>query len=154
MTSERSKALRIGAIAASLAAVVVAVPGAGAETTTLGALEKAAASAPAMQGHDAEARMRDPDAEDRWRRLFFEPAGREEGEAQVSCDHRIAKRPDVDGGAAAVVIAWDPATGRVLLRRWEIAAGASIDLDAITERLVAAAPAGSAVDGLAFRRCR
>jgi hypothetical protein len=107
-----------------------------------------------MQGHDAEARMRDPDAEVRWRRLFFDPALHEEGEGQVACDHRVARRPDLDGGPAAVAVAWDPASGRVLVRRWEISEGAAIDLPALRARLAAAVPANVVVDGLAFRRCR
>lgn len=107
-----------------------------------------------MQGHDAEARMREPDAEARWRRLFFEPAGREEGEAQVSCDHRVARRPDLDGGPTAVAVLFDAKTGRIHLRRWEISDGAGVDLDALRRRLADGAPAGAGVDALAFRRCR
>lgn len=109
--------------------------------------------APAMQGHDAEAKMRDPAAEARHRRLFFDPALREEGEAQVSCDHRAAKRPDTVAGPAAVVILWEAARGRVLVRRW-IAATTAIDLAAEIARLAEGAPAGASVDGLAFLRCR
>ena len=154
MTSERSRARLIGAITVVSAALVVAPSSGRGDSTPREALEKAAASAPAMQGHDAEARMRDPDAEVRWRRLFFEPAGREEGEAQVSCDHRIARRPDLDGGPSAVVVLWNRESGRVLVRRWESTDGAAIDLAGAMRRLAEGAAAVVAVDGLAFRRSR
>ncbi|MDK9695319.1 MAG: hypothetical protein OEL76_02910 [Siculibacillus sp.] len=127
--------------------------GVGADDRLVETLRKAA-EAPAMQGHDAEARMRAPDAEARWRRLFFDPAGREEGVAEVSCDHRAARRPDLDGGPAAVAILWDPTSGRILLRRWEASEGAAIDVEALLLRLAEGAPAGARTDALAFRRCR
>jgi hypothetical protein len=142
---------RIGASAALVAALLVAVPFGRAETTPLEALRQAAERAPAMQGHDSEARMRTPEAEVRWRRLFFDPALRETGEAQVACDHRIARRPDLDGGAAAVAILWDRASGRVLVRRW--ATAEAVDLAGLAAALTADAPAGAEVDALAFRRC-
>ena len=154
MTSERSRARSIGAIAVVSAALVVALPSARGDSTPGEAMEKAAASAPAMQGHDAEARLRDPLAEQRWRRLFFDPAGREEGEAQVSCDHRVVRRPDLDGGPAAVMIVYDPVRERVLVRRWAVSEGTAIDLEASKERLAISAPAGTVVEGLGFRRCR
>ena len=154
MTSERSRTTYFAAIATGLVAIVVAGPWARGETTPLDAMRKAAASAPAMQGHDAEARMRDPDSEARWRRLFFDAAVREEGEAQVSCDHRVARRPDVDGGPAAVAVLWERASGRVLLRRGEGSDGAAIDSEAVRRRVADAMPAGTASDALAFRRCR
>ena len=143
---------RTGACATLVATLLVAAPFGRAETTPLDALRQAAERAPAMQGHDSEARMRSPEAEERWRRLFFDPAVRETGEALVSCDHRIARRPDLDGGAAAVAILWDRASGRVWVRRWVAGAGA-IDLAALAGALTAEAPAGAEVDVLGFRRC-
>ena len=153
MTWERSATKYLNAWVIGLATIVAGPSAAGAGDGLVETMRKAA-EAPAMQGHDAEARMRDPEAEARWRRLFFDDAGREEGEAQVSCDHRIARRPDVDGGAAAVAIAQHPESGRVLARRWETSEGSAIDLDGVKGRLAAAAPSGSVVDGIAFRRCR
>lgn len=154
MTSMRPAEPPFAAIATLLAAVVLAASPLRGQTTSLDAMRRAAESAPAMQGHDAEARARDPEAEIRQRRLFFDPAGREEGKAQVSCDHRVLRRPDLDGGAAAVAVLWTPADGRILARHWEVTDAAAIDLEAMKRRLAEAAPPGAVVDGLAFRRCR
>ncbi len=74
--------------------------------------------APPMAGHDAEARMRTPDDEARWRRLFFDPAAREIGEPGVSCDHRRLRRPETIRGLGAVAIAFDRGDGRLRLRLW------------------------------------
>lgn len=73
---------------------------------------------PAMAGHDAEARMRTPEDEARWRRLFFDPAAREIGEPGVSCDHRRLRRPETIRGLGAVAIAFDRDDGRLRLRLW------------------------------------
>ena len=143
-----------GALPALAAAFFGFVSGGVAQQSPLDSLRTAAETAPAMQGHDAEARMRTPEAEARWRRLFFDPAGREEGVAEVSCDHRVARRPDLDGGPAAVAILWDPTSGRIHLRRWETSGGAAIDVEALGRRLAEGAPAGARTDALAFRRCR
>lgn len=118
-----------------------------------GAMEgfaRAAESAPAMQGHDAEAAMRDPEAEARRRRLFFDPAGTEEGEGRVSCDHRASRRPDVVAGPAVVAIVSDAVTARVRLRVWR----AGDDAAAVTRDLAARAGAGERVEALAFLACR
>ena len=139
---------------AFLAAPFLVVSVVHAEDTPKASATTAAESAPAMQGHDAEARMREPDAEARWRRLFFDAATREEGEPQVSCDHRAARRPDAVAGPAAVAIAWDPASGRVIARLWATSDGDPLDLSALTRRLAASTPSGLALDALAFRRCR
>ncbi len=152
MMSELSRTTCFNACVAVVVALLAAPPVVRAEDSPLEAMRKAAASGSAMQGHDSEARMRDPAAEARWRRLFFDPAGREEGEAQVFCDHRAARRPDSIAGPGAVAILWAPANGRVLARRWESSSGAPIDLDAVKTR-VGTAP-GAIVDGLAFLRCR
>ena len=149
MNQGTRKAARFAAISAILAVVAMG----GESLLAASAGDPPENSAPAMQGHDAEAKMRDPAAEARHRRLFFDPALREEGEAQVSCDHRAAKRPGTVAGPAAVVILWEAARGRVLVRRW-IAATTAIDLAAETARLAEGAPAGASVDGLVFRRCR
>lgn len=154
MDTDHRPLRRIGALFALAAALSWAASVGRAETTPISPQTRSGENPPAMQGHDAEARMREPDAEARWRRLFFDPAAREEGEAQVACDHRLTRRPDLDGGPAAVAILVDPASGRVLARRWEISDGAAIDLAALKAGLAAAAPAGAVVDGLAFRRCR
>ena len=154
MISKALRTPRLGAIAALLAAVIVSAPNSAAQDTPPPSKQDARERAPAMQGHDAEARMREPEAEARWRRLFFDAAGHEEGEAEVACDHRVARRPDLDGGPAAVAIAWDRASGRVLIRRWVVSDGGAIDLEAVEAGLAATAPAGATVDGLAFRRCR
>jgi len=149
MTTRTRKLARFAVFPAILAVATVvgrSLPAASADAAP-------ADSAPAMQGHDAEAKMRDPAAEARLRRLLFDPAMREQGEAQVSCDHRAAKRPDTVAGPAAVVILWDAAQGRVLVRRW-IASTAAIDLAGETARLAEGAPAGTSVDGLVFLRCR
>lgn len=143
-----------GALLALTAASFGFVSVGNAQPAPLDALRTAAETAPAMQGHDAEARMRTPEAEARWRRLFFDPAGREEGVAEVSCDHRVARRPDLDGGPAAVAILWDPTSGRVLLRRWETSESAAVDVEALSRRLAEGAPAEARTDALAFRRCR
>ena len=152
MMSELSRTTCFNACVALLAAMLAAPSVVRAEDSPLEAMGKAAAGAPAMQGHDSEARMRDADAEARWRRLFFDPAAREEGEALVSCDHRAAKRPDTIAGPGAVVILWVPTTGRVIARRWESSSDAAIDLEAAKAR-IGAAP-GAIGDGLAFLRCR
>jgi hypothetical protein len=152
MMSELSRTTCFIACAAILAAVFAITSEVRAEDTPREAMRKAAAGAPAMQGHDAEARMRDAEAEVRWRRLFFDAAEREEGEALVSCDHRAARRPDSIAGPGAVVILWVPASGRLLARRWESSSEGAIDLDAAKAR-IGAAP-GAIVDGLAFLRCR
>jgi hypothetical protein len=115
MMPEHSRTTYLTAWVAGLATIVATAAAVRADDHLVETLRKAA-EAPAMQGHDAEARMRDADAEVRWRRLFFDPAARETGEAQVSCDHRVARRPDLDGGAAAVAIVWDRASGRVLVQ--------------------------------------
>ena len=154
MISRALRTPRSGAISVVLAAVVVTSSNGLAQGASTAPAPEARERAPAMQGHDAEARMREPGAEARWRRLFFDAAAREVGEAQVACDHRVARRPEVDGGPAAVAIAWDRASGRVLVRRWETADGAALDLEAVKARVVVAAPAGAIVDGLTFRRCR
>lgn len=145
---------RIGALSALVAVVLGTASVGRAEDTPPAATARSAEHPPAMQGHDAEAKMRAPDAEARWRRLFFDAAIREAGEAQVSCDHRVARRPDLDGGPAVVTILWDPARGRVLERRWATSDGGPIDLAAAMRRLGEAAPPGTEIDGLAFRRCR
>jgi hypothetical protein len=152
MMSELSRTTCFNACVTIVVAMFAAPSVVRAEDSPLEAMRKAAAGAPAMQGHDSESRMRDAEAEVRWRRLFFEPAAREEGEALVSCDHRAAKRPDTIAGPGAVVILWVPTTGRVIARRWESASGAPIDLEAAKGR-IGAAP-GAIVDGLAFHRCR
>jgi len=153
MSADLHRIRRFVAFVAFAAAFPAVVSIGRAEDTPIEASKKAAASAPAMQGHDAEARLREPDAEARWRRLFFDAAGREEGEPQVACDHRARRRPDVIGGPAAVAILWDPASGRVLVRRWE-SGEAAIDLEPLRRRLGEAAPAGTRVEALAFLRCR
>ncbi len=152
MMSELSRTTCFNACVATVVAILAAPPVVRAEDSALEAMRKAAAGAPAMQGHDSESRMRDAEAEARWRRLFFDPATREEGEALVSCDHRAARRPDTVAGPGAVVILWDPAGGRLLARRWESSSGASIDLDAAKARI--GTMPGAIVDGLAFLRCR
>lgn len=78
----------------------------------------AGSEAPPMAGHDAEARMRSPDDEVRWRRLHFDPASREIGEAGVSCDHRRLRRPETIRGLGAVAIATDRRDGHLRLRLW------------------------------------
>lgn len=144
---------RIGLSIALFVALQATAPFGHAETTPLDALRQAAESAPAMQGHDSEARMRAPEAEARWRRLLFDPALRETGEAEVACDHRIGRRPDLDGGAAAVAILWDRTSRRVVERRW-VAGATAVDTGALAASLAADAPAGVEVDVIAFRRCR
>jgi hypothetical protein len=73
---------------------------------------------PAMQGHDAEARMRDAQAEALHRRLFFDPARIEEGSPGVSCDHRVARRPETSAGTGEVVVAVRKTGGEVIVRLW------------------------------------
>lgn len=73
---------------------------------------------PGMEGHGAEAQWRDAAAEAQHRRLFFDPAARDIGEAGVSCDHRVARRPELSAGVGAVAVIIDDASGRVLTRLW------------------------------------
>lgn len=73
---------------------------------------------PAFRAHAAEHATRDPVDEVRHRRLFFDPAGREIGEAGVDCGHRAAARPDLVAGTGLVAVAWEAASGRVDVRLW------------------------------------
>ena len=152
MMSEHSRTTCFNACAAILVALFAATSVVRSEDSSAEAMRKAAANAPAMQGHDAESRMRDVDDEARWRRLFFDVAEREEGEPSVSCEHRAARRPDTIAGPGAVVILWIPTSGRVLVRRWESSVDAPIDLDAAKARI--GEMPGAVADGLVFRRCR
>lgn len=114
---------------------------------------------PAFRGHAAEHATRDPADEVRHRRLFFDAAGREIGEAGVDCGHRAASRPDLVAGGGLVVVAWDAASGRVLVRFWVPpgADGRPSVTEAEARRQVAAAvvPTSSAsIESLRFSWCR
>lgn len=100
----------------TIVCVLAAGPSHAAESS-LDGMERAR-DVPAMAGHDAEAKARDPADESRRERLFFAPAAIEIGEAGVDCGHRRVRRPDSIAGTGAVVVAVDSVTGRVLLRLW------------------------------------
>jgi hypothetical protein len=72
-----------------------------------------------MQGHSAEASLRDAEEEAAHRRLFFDTAIAESGSPGVSCDHRVASQPATSRGVGSVHIVWREADGRVIARLWQ-----------------------------------
>ena len=111
---------------------------------------------PALLGHGAEAAMREAADEARVRRLFFEPAVREIGEAGVACDHRAARRPETVAGRGRVSVLLAP-DGRVLVRRWTAPDAAVAGDDESVLRAAARAAgldADGAVETRVFAWCR
>lgn len=114
-----------------------------------------------LQGHDAEARQRDPAEIARHDRLFAISVPLEEGEPGVSCDHRLARRPETSAGLGAVAVA--SRGERPIARLWLAPSpDASSDRTALaaaaTARLRARlAPADAATAGIevaVFHWCR
>jgi hypothetical protein len=73
---------------------------------------------PAMQGHAAEAKLRDANEEAAHRRLFFDDAMAEAGTPGVSCAHRLARQPETSRGIGSVHVVWRETDGRVVARLW------------------------------------
>lgn len=61
-------------------------------------------TAPAFQGHAAEAQMRDAASERRRRRLFFDDVDIEIGPQGLPCDHVMKSKPQAVAGRGHVVV--------------------------------------------------
>jgi hypothetical protein len=117
-------------------------------------------TAPAFQGHAAEAQMRDEASEKRRRRLFFDDVDIEIGPQGLPCDHVMKTKPQAVAGRGHVVVLALQGAKPLLVRVWFPPAGPPLSEAEALARATAQArdrgAQGAVVlqDSLAFAWCR